>query len=442
LLLLSIGLLAGSGPAWASEPGPVGIHIAGENAWVAFGAAIHHIDLQHRESPALVHAAPEPGAKMKAVATGGDGSLTLFIVSQRNRTSIHGLSRNGTSVELKATTKSSQWKNLALAEDGTRAWAADMRGNQIREFRLDPGVPAIRSERALLEVESPYNVTHLPDGGGLLIVTQDDHLLWADFEGRVLDDWDLAKACRYNVENRGPLRAAVRNAATGTLYALNHRSVLALTPGARHGEPLASCAIVAGHPTEKGFIDSCGERARFSHPHDLALADDGSAAFVTDTDNDVLRRISLEPGAGYGCVSTIPLAERPTAASKKSCSELDWPTRTSFDRDGSVCAGPTGEARCGEPLGFEAARDACHARGARLCSHFELAADEARASGCNTDERWVWSSTPCRRVSPSGRFRWDAGAIAQAGASLGLAAKPPSCRADGQAHLRCCADAR
>ncbi|MBW2446868.1 MAG: hypothetical protein JRG83_13185 [Deltaproteobacteria bacterium] len=40
-------------------------------------------------------------------------------------------------------------------------------------------------------------------------------------------------------------------------------------------------------------------------------------------------------------------------------------------------------------------------------------------------------------MSPSGRFRWDAGAIAQAGASLGLAAKPPSCRADGQAHLRC-----
>lgn len=169
---------------------------------------------------------------------------------------------------------------------------------------------------------------------------------------------------------------------------------------------------------------------------------DGSAVIVTDTDNDVLRRVSLPPKHGAGCVSTIPLVDAPAAASARGCAELGWPTRTAHDGRPDLCSGPRGELECSEPLTWEDARLRCESIGARLCTHRELAADAARGSTCGADEPWVWSATRCQRTSPSGRRHWDAGAITQAGTSPGLAARPPTCRTSGRAHLRCCADAR
>lgn len=48
----------------------------------------------------------------------------------------------------------------------------------------------------------------------------------------------------------------------------------------------------------------------------------------------------------------------------------------------------------GIPAGYEAAKEICEARGARLCSSAELlAADENTL--CGHDERFVWASTTC-----------------------------------------------
>jgi len=437
-LVLAV-LLAAPNPARAAEAGPVGVRVVGSEAWVAFAGGLHVHDLAWRRPPRVAWAASDPDAKAKAVAACEGCALRLFVVSLHNATSIHALGSDGGARELVPAHPDVQWKNVDVAPDGQRAWATDARRGRVVELRLDPDGPALLGRRTLVRVAKAWDVRRLPDGAGLLVTTGDDRLVWTDLEGTVLDDWDVAAAC--GDTRRAALRAAARDAATGALYALNHRSLLRLGPAASHGRPLASCTVVAGDPRAAGLADACGEAARFGHPHGLDLLADGSAAIVTDTDGDALRRVSLAPGAGFGCTSTIPLRDPTPPPSARSCAELGWPGRAGVDGDPAVCAGPTPGAAeaCAERVTFEQARDACGALGARLCTHRELAADEARAPGC--EARAVWSATRCVRTTQKSRRRIDAGPIAQAGAAAGLAATPPTCRPEGLAHLRCCADA-
>jgi len=439
LLLPALALVAGA--SGAAEPGPVGLSVVGDEAWVAFADRVLRVDLSWSSPPAVAATATGPDAKMKWVSTCEGCPGVVFVVQVDGATAIRWTARDGSGspVELVAPDAGAHWKSVALGDGGARAWAADVKGDRVLELRIDPATGARLGDRRLAGIEAPYAVTWLgPEG--LLVTTHDDRLRWLDLEGATRADWHLAAACHYESENHGPLRRALRDPTSGDLFALNHRSVLRIALDARR-EAIARCAVVAGDPGEAGFVDACGAEARFSHPHDLALVPDGSALLVSDTDDDVLRRVSLAPGDA-GCVSTIPLHDVPPPASARSCGELGWPTRSPFDRDPGRCAGPPGDDACGEPVAWEEAQRRCEALGARLCTHFELAADEARGSGCASDDDWVWSATRCERVSPTGRYRWDTGAIAQAGASTGLFARPPTCRASGRARVRCCADAR
>ena len=66
--------------------------------------------------------------------------------------------------------------------------------------------------------------------------------------------------------------------------------------------------LLASHgATTVVVTHACGALARFASPHDLELTADGAALLVTDTQNDVVRVVSLAPGAGYGCARTLPL---------------------------------------------------------------------------------------------------------------------------------------
>lgn len=51
---------------------------------------------------------------------------------------------------------------------------------------------------------------------------------------------------------------------------------------------------VAGTPNVRGFIDGTGAAALFTNPTDVAT--DGTSLYVTDTGNDVVRKIDIETG--------------------------------------------------------------------------------------------------------------------------------------------------
>ena len=82
--------------------------------------------------------------------------------------------------------------------------------------------------------------------------------------------------------------------------------------------------------------------------------------------------------------------------SEKSCAELGWTGSEAFG-SARVCGASDAYplAGCTEFASWTAAREACEAPGARLCSLDELSFDEARGTGCGFDDARVWSATPC-----------------------------------------------
>jgi len=100
---------------------------------------------------------------------------------------------------------------------------------------------------------------------------------------------------------------------------------------------------------------------------------------------------------------------KPTSdgCSEKTCEELGWPIGTHgvdnvcaesevvLDRedDQAVEYPRTSGLRCSGDVTFRDAFRLCDDLGARLCGIDELAADEARGSGCNYDHEMIWSFT-------------------------------------------------
>ena len=83
--------------------------------------------------------------------------------------------------------------------------------------------------------------------------------------------------------------------------------------------------------------------------------------------------------------------------SKKTCAQLKW---TNAARYGSraVCGerdGRTKTGKCSGAVDFATAKAHCEHTGARLCTFAEVDADEAKNTGCNYDDKRVWSSTSC-----------------------------------------------
>jgi hypothetical protein len=277
-------------------------------ALVAFGRAVQRVALGATlAGPARVAVAPG-GVETKSPATCPACDFLLVVAWERKRTPLLRAPRDGSgpAVVARRAVEGERLKHLAVDPSGRRAWVTDKRGGAVLELAVDPTTGEIGSERRWLEIAEPYDVTVLPGGEGLLVTDHADRLRHVDLAGRVLATWDVAAACGYATEWNVPLRAAKRDPRTGATYVLNHRSVLRLDP-TPDGEGVASCTLVAGDPVEKGFAEGCGARARFASPHDLELVEDGRALWVSDTRNDALRRVSLEPGPGYGCTRTVRL---------------------------------------------------------------------------------------------------------------------------------------
>ncbi|CAJ1388757.1 unnamed protein product [Effrenium voratum] len=122
--------------------------------------------------------------------------------------------------------------------------------------------------------------------------------------------------------------------------------------------------------------------------------------------------------------------------SELTCAELNWPTRSSANDDGAVCAA-SDEAPlkgCSGEVPWSTAQRNCKEVGARLCTRSELEADEAAGTGCGMDRTRVWSGTKCG----TNEFLSLVGATAFRGQL-----KPRCTVADEPlARVRCCADAR
>ena len=85
----------------------------------------------------------------------------------------------------------------------------------------------------------------------------------------------------------------------------------------------------------------------------------------------------------------------PVGCSSSTCEALGWGNAAYFGSD-TVCGESNPDARgC---LGFttwDTAIDACQDVGARLCTLAELQNEEAKDTGCNANDKLVWSQSAC-----------------------------------------------
>jgi len=119
----------------------------------------------------------------------------------------------------------------------------------------------------------------------------------------------------------------------------------------------------------------------------------------------------------------------------KTCNELGWVTSPASDQ---VCAASAViNGRCSGNVNIFAARKLCSRIGARLCTSQEIAADEAKGSGCKYDCERVWTGSKCT-TSEGGQ-----GFLTLAGARKCSAKLPSRCDdfESQDAVVRCCADA-
>jgi hypothetical protein len=125
--------------------------------------------------------------------------------------------------------------------------------------------------------------------------------------------------------------------------------------------------------------------------------------------------------------NVFPQVILPVPKSAKSCSALGW-TPTTYGSP-SVCGGSGATtSTCSGAIPWASAKTYCTAFGARLCTVTELAANEARGTGCSLDSKQLWSSTAC-----------PTGYLLAYGSSL--SGTTTTCAATGASNaVRCCAD--
>jgi len=307
LTLACVGPAGAEAPPPVDRPGPVGLAL-GPNGlvWVAFDDAIHGIDLDAAPgAPARVVGTLRDGWETKSPATCPSCDFVLFTARRGAESAIYAAPLDGSRppVALRAPGSAAGWKQLVLHPSGRTAYATDSKRDRIWEFAIDPEGPAITGEGVLAEIDGAYFI-HLLADGTLLVSSRSRRLHWLGLDGRVRAEWNLREACGFGV-----IRAVVAHPRTGMLYLLKNRSVMRIEP-TDDGSGIASCVHVVGAAgSPEGFRDACGHTIRFDRPHDLEVAADGTELLVSDTGNDALRRIPLEPGPGAGCVTTRPLGD-------------------------------------------------------------------------------------------------------------------------------------
>jgi hypothetical protein len=137
------------------------------------------------------------------------------------------------------------------------------------------------------------------------------------------------------------------------------------------------------------------------------------------------------------CADTdaVPVPSPTIATSVSSCDDLGW---TNADAFGStlVCGeSDSGLGGCSAHLSWADAVTFCSDAGARLCRADELAADEARRTGCDLDNQLLWTDDSC----PGGHFI-QLGSTTVGVLSAGQKDTPQCENVDELHKARCCAD--
>lgn len=118
--------------------------------------------------------------------------------------------------------------------------------------------------------------------------------------------------------------------------------------------------------------------------------------------------------------------------SARCCNELEFLYWTSPYRPGSpdVCGGSMVPV-CYYSENFFQSKEHCQNVGSRHCTLEELQARETFSSGCGMDNKWVWTSTPCKARGQVGHY------VARGGDGM-----RKECVANWELYdTRCCADA-
>mmetsp|Transcript_83106 Transcript_83106/g.161755 ORF Transcript_83106/g.161755 Transcript_83106/m.161755 type:complete len:332 (+) Transcript_83106:174-1169(+) len=159
------------------------------------------------------------------------------------------------------------------------------------------------------------------------------------------------------------------------------------------------------------------------------------------------------PTAGSSGAVSCQLYPAPTpepttltkTTSASSCTELGWGRFDTKDgtyldswptSDQNVC-GETdyGMEGCSGAINWRYTRDRCQDIGARICTLVELQNDEARGTGCNYDDVYVWSQTPCKT-----NWYYAAKGSSSAGTETICVPRNNNARSGYDIHARCCAD--
>lgn len=163
------------------------------------------------------------------------------------------------------------------------------------------------------------------------------------------------------------------------------------------------------------------------------LGDEANQCTQAFGDNTFFKYTCHAPDAAIDGPDDVVIPDTPIVP--KACSELGWVTSPASDQ---VCAGSAViNGRCSGNVNIFAARKFCSRIGARLCTSAELAADEAKGSGCKYDCERVWSGTKCTTKEGSQGF------LTLSGARKCSSKLPSRCDEfeSQDAVVRCCADA-
>ena len=97
---------------------------------------------------------------------------------------------------------------------------------------------------------------------------------------------------------------------------------------------------------------------------------------------------------GLAAAQTCPYTSALTQ-SFSSCTDLGWTNAATYGSTAVCGESDTGLGGCSGDVTWSCAVGFCESAGTRLCSLAEMAADEARGTGCAYDPLEQWTATPC-----------------------------------------------
>ena len=163
----------------------------------------------------------------------------------------------------------------------------------------------------------------------------------------------------------------------------------------------------------------------------------GDGGYRLELDGVVVHASNGQFGAADVATVVIPSTRVPTGSptprpAPASCAGLGWANANAYGSPAVCGESDLGLGGCSGAMTHAAAEAFCAGGGARLCTVDELAADEARGTGCGYDQKNVWSSTVCGAEGNAWKIAPGSTLLAAAVECKGSVATR---------NVRCCADA-